>query len=602
MVPGPAVTTDRDRSRPYPEGWRTRGPSPDAQRLAAELNLSATVGEVLWQLGQREATTCRRFMEPRLAELHSPDQMADRATLARRLAAAIRKKERICIFGDYDCDGITSAAILYEACERLGGIVEVELASRFDGGYGLGAAALERIRRLNPSVVVTCDCGSSDHESLRELGRSGVDCLVIDHHLVPDEPLPVVAFLNPHRPECGFPFKGLASCGLALSVVGALRTELGVEFDLRSCLDLVAIGTIADVAPLVSDNRVLVRAGLRLLDKPRRPGLLALMRRAKFEPGATTTAEDVAFRIAPRLNAPGRLASAMPALRLLLAKSDAEAEVIADEVEALQMARRAQQDTMLEDAEAMIEQNGWEHADALVVGKESYNVGIVGIVAGKLAERYGCPVVMYGAEGGVARGSARAPAGTPLFDLVREASECLIRYGGHHAAAGLEVELGRVDEFRERFVQAFRARQSPDGAKPLSSPAREVLLLDAKDEPMRVAEELLLLEPCGEGNRVPLIGVTGRVTLARELRGGHLRLELQRDNGDIIGGFGPRLGARADTIPSPALAVGTLRISTFAGRERAELLVTDVVAWGREQSPNGEAGLRNVSHAEGGVP
>ena len=512
--------------------------------------------------------------------------MADRAILAQRLAEAIRNKECICIFGDYDCDGITSAAILYEACEQLGAVVKVELASRFDGGYGLGSAALERILRLEPKVVVTCDCGSSDHASLRELTQRGIDCLVIDHHLVPDEPLPARAFLNPHRAECGFPFKGLASCGLALSVVAALRTELGAKFDLRSCLDLVAIGTIADVAPLVGDNRMLVRAGLRLLDKPQRPGLVALMRRAKFEPGSIMTAEDVAFRIAPRLNAPGRLSSPLPALRLLLAKTAVEAEMLADEVEALQLARRAQQDAMLVDAEAELEKQGWGDTEALVIGKPSYNVGIVGIVAGKLAERYGRPVVMFGVEGGVARGSVRGPAGAPLYDLVRSAQSCLIRFGGHHAAAGLELELARVDEFRECFVQAYRSHLQNQNALPPAS-EREVLILDPKDEPMRVAKELLLLEPCGEGNRAPLLAIRGRVTTARELRGGHLRLELQREGGDIIGGFGPNLGNRAESITSPALAVGTMRISNFAGRERAELLVLDVVAWdGKAEAAN----------------
>jgi len=323
--------------------WRVREPNPDAERLAAELGLSGTVGAVLWDLGHQQAAACRKFLEPKLSELSSPDKMADRARLARRLAQAIRQKERICIFGDYDCDGITSAAILCQASERLGADVEVELASRFDGGYGLGSQALERILRLAPKVVVTCDCGSSDHESLRKLGAAGIDCLVIDHHLVPDEPLPALAFLNPHRPECEYPFKGLASCGLALSVVAELRTQLGADFDLRSCLDLVAIGTIADVAPLVGDNRTLVRAGLRFLEKPRRPGLCALMRRAKFEPGASITAEDVAFRIAPRLNAPGRLGNPTPALRLLLAKTDVEADALADEIESLQIARRAMQ-------------------------------------------------------------------------------------------------------------------------------------------------------------------------------------------------------------------------------------------------------------------
>lgn len=542
-----------------------------------ELGLSETVGEVLWQRGQREADACRRFLEPRLSELSAPDRMLDRVPLAQRLAEAIRRRERICIFGDYDCDGITSAAIIYEACERLGGDVVVELASRFEGGYGMGAAALERIHAHGPSVVVTCDCGSSDHESLRTLGAQGIDCLVIDHHLVPDEPLPAKAFLNPHRPECGFPYKGLASCGLALSVVAELRTQLGTSYDLRSCLDLVAIGTIADVAPLTADNRVLVRAGLRLLDRPTRPGLVALMQRARFEPGATMTAEDVAFRIAPRLNAPGRLASPMPALRLLLAKNEAEAEALADEVEALQIERRVQQDAMLAEVDADILAHGWGESPAIVVGRDAYNVGIVGIVAGKLAERYCCPVVVYGVEGGAARGSVRGPAGAPLYDIVRATSECLTRFGGHHAAAGLELTPSRIGEFRARFVQATQELWTHRVRSDLPNPSKEVLLLAPKDEPMRVARELLLLEPLGEGNRAPLIGIAGRVVTSRELRGGHLRLEIQREAGDYVGGFGPRLGGRAESLPSPAVAVGTLRISNFAGQTRAELLVSEVL-------------------------
>lgn len=570
---------DPQYQNPVPafEGWLIRAQNPEARRLATELRLSRTVGEILWQLGHRDSSVCRKYLEPRLGELTSPQGMADRQRLCTRLAEAVRQRQRIVLFGDYDCDGITSAAILHEACVSLGANVAVELASRFDGGYGLTASALVRILRHQPSVVVTCDCGSSDHLSLEQLREQGVDCLVIDHHLVPDAPLPALAFLNPHRPECQYPFKGLASCGLALSVVAELRTQLGAQFDLKSLLDLVAIGTIADVAPLTVDNRVLVRAGLKALESPQRKGLQALMRRARIEPGKPVTAEDVAFRIAPRLNAPGRLGDPTPALQLLLAKSEPEAERLADEIEALQLARRAQQEAILDDAEKEIQRNGWENQAALVVGKESYNVGIVGIVAGKLADRYGRPVVVYGAEQGIARGSVRGPQGTPLFDLVRAASTCLVRFGGHHAAAGLELELARVDEFRELFVQATQAQASLS-SRTRTLGGREVLLLDSEDDPMRVAQELLLLEPCGEGNRLPLLGIVGRLATARELKGGHLRVELQRECGDLVGGFGPNLGARAAQLSSPLLAVGSLRISTFGGQRRVELLVSDLAS------------------------
>jgi single-stranded-DNA-specific exonuclease len=600
VVRGRTVTRHSDSLRPAETRWKVRGSNPDARRLAVDLGMSSTVGEFLWQLGHRDAPACRAFLDPKLSALTSPDTMVDRARLAERLAEAIRRRERIVIFGDYDCDGITSAAILAQACERLGGEVAVELASRFDGGYGLGAAALERIQKLAPKVVVTCDCGSSDHTSLRELGRTGVDCLVIDHHLVPDEPLPALAFLNPHRPDCGYPFKGLASCGLALSVVGELRTRLGREFDLRSCLDLVAIGTIADVAPLTSDNRALVRAGLRQLEHPRRPGLVALMRRARIEPGTTVTAEDVAFRIAPRLNAPGRLGCPAPALQLLLANGDDEAERLADAIEALQLERRAQQEAMLEDAQAEIARQDWSEDEGLVVGREAYNVGIVGIVAGRLAEHYACPVVVYGVEGGIARGSVRGPRDVALYDLVRQTADCLVRYGGHDGAAGLEVELSRLDEFRQRFVQACRESRVSTGDSSRNNPATEVLLLDPKDEPMRVAKELLLLEPCGEGNRLPLLGVPGRLAAARELRGGHLRLEVERDGGDVVGGFGPRLGNRVDSLPAALMAVGTLRVSRFGGQQRAELLVRDVVRLPDEVPLSGSMAQTDRAQGQGG--
>jgi single-stranded-DNA-specific exonuclease len=587
VVRGRAVTKESAGQRR--ERWSFRGTSLGARQLAAQLGTSTLLGEMLLRLGYREVAACRRFLDPKLADLSPPDQMRDRLQLAQRLALAIRQRERICIFGDYDCDGITAAAILFEACQRLGGQVSVELASRFDGGYGLGAAAIDRVLSHSPALVVTCDCGSSDHDGLRRLSALGIDCLVIDHHLVPDEPLPALAFLNPHRPECGFPFKGLASCGLALSVVAELRAQLNTSFDLRTLLDLVAIGTIADVAPLTGDNRALVRAGLKLIESQQRPGLAALMRRARFEPGHTVTAEDVAFRIAPRLNAPGRLASPMPSLRLLLAQSEDEAETLMDEIEAYQTERRKQQDAMLADAEAEIAANAWQSDAAVVVGKADYNVGIVGIVAGKLADRYGCPVVVYGCEGGVARGSVRGPAGVPLFELVQTTADCLNRYGGHHAAAGLELALARIPEFRQRFVQAAEAHRARSHGSATAVDAREVLLLHPTDEVMRVAQELLLLEPCGEGNRLPLVGIQGRLSNARDLRGGHLRLELERSGGDLVGGFGPNLGDRAGKLAASLVAVGSLRISTFAGKRRAELLVSEVMEWNDEIAP-GETG------------
>jgi single-stranded-DNA-specific exonuclease len=537
--------------------------------LLGDLGLSRTLVEILVRRGFSDAAAVRRYLSPRLADLTDPRPMVDRARAAQRIAQAITERQSICVFGDYDCDGITSTAILTEIVTQLGGKVVPLLANRFEGGYGLGPQSVERIRAHAPQLLITCDCGSSEHQALSVLAASGIEAVVIDHHLVPDEPLPAVAFLNPHRPECGFPFKGLASCGLVLNVAAAVRAELGVELDVREWLDLVAVGTIADVAPLVGDNRALVRAGLRSLRETKRPGLRALMKQARVVLDGPLTAEDVAFRIAPRLNAPGRLESPEPALALLLERDPEVAERRAAEVEAYQRRRRSLQDMMVDEAISEIEQRGWQQAPALVVARSNWSVGIVGIVAGKLSERFACPAVVIGMDGVVGRGSVRVPRGVRAHDLLESVKDCLLRFGGHQAAAGLDVAGDRIDEFRTRFTQAAddaRGAVSAAAAEP-----REWFPLHPEDEPLTVARELLLLEPCGEGNRAPTIAVTAEVACARDLRGGHLRVDLDCSRGNRIEAFGPNMGEQAGTLRGSVLALGTLRETRYLDRARAEL-------------------------------
>jgi single-stranded-DNA-specific exonuclease len=543
-------------------------PGPEARALARALDVSVTLGDILHRRGHVELEATRRFLNPRLAELTPPQRMADRARAAERLAVAVRAGERVCVFGDYDCDGITSAAILSDVVEAVGGSVTTLLASRFAGGYGVSAAAVEKIAGSGARVLVTCDCGSSDHASLVELGRRGVDVIVIDHHLVPAEPLPALAFLNPHRPECGFPYKGLASCGLALSVAAALRAELSVALDLRRWLDLVAIGTIADVAPLDGDNRALVRAGLAQLGASPRPGVRALLELAGIDASEPLTGEDVAFRIAPRVNAPGRLGAPDLALRLLRARSADEARAHAAEVEQLSAERKAQQQKILDEAVEEIERERWAARPAIVVGRQGWNHGVVGIVAGRLAARYALPVIVVGFEGEHGRGSARGPAGARLYDAIEASSDAVDRFGGHQAAAGLELAWSALPALRERFEQAVAAQS------PASSPVcDDATLLCPDDDPARVVADLALLEPCGAGNPPPRVAVCGELTSAREVRGGHLKLELELEGGRRIAAFGPGLGARASDLGPRPLVVGRLRRDRWRGGDAVEIKI-----------------------------
>lgn len=582
--PGPLATGEagegRDVGAAAPEGAAPAGlidpgeASPEALDLSRALGLPVTAADVLHRVGRAADDDTRRWLEPLLAHLTPPDAMADRELCADRLARAIRAGERIAVFGDYDCDGITSTAIVTGVLRALGGEALPFLATRQDGGYGFSAPALARVKASGARVLVTCDCGSSDHERIAGARAAGIDVLVIDHHLVPAEALPAMAFLNPHRPECGFPYKGLASCGLALSLVAALRKALGAKLDLRHWLDLVAIGTVADVAPLTGDNRVLVRAGLAMLARGSRAGLRALAGHAKIDLGrGGLTASDIAFRIAPRLNAPGRLTDPDRALELLMARDDASAWSLAAQVEQITLERRALQERMIAEATADIEAGGWANEPAIVLARQGWHVGVVGIVAGRVASKYGKPTIVIGLDGATGRGSVRGPSGFRLHDALVACRSDLVAFGGHQAAAGVEVRTERLEALRAAWNQAC-TRPGGLAAPPL---LQADVRLDERDDLAAAADGLGQLEPCGERNPAPRVLVRGaKVALVREIKG-HLKLEVHAARG-LVSGFGFELGALAGappggaSAPAPALPAEYQDTAPFAVGDRVDLV------------------------------
>jgi single-stranded-DNA-specific exonuclease len=538
----------------------------DAIALARELSLTRTAAAVLVARGLRDREASMRFLEPRLAHLTPPDAMKDRSEAVARIAAAVRAKERICVFGDYDADGVTAAALLTDVLRALGGEVVPLLADRFGGGYGLSDPAVARVLDARPSLLVTCDCGSSDHERLERVRQAGIDAVVIDHHRVPDAPLPALAFLNPHRPDCGFVYKGLASVGLALSVAAGVRAELAATLDLRRWLDFVAIGTIGDVAPLDGDNRALVRAGLGLLHRGGRPGTRALADIAGCG-AAVPTGEDVSFRLAPRINAPGRLDKPDLALALLLATSDDEARRIAVQVEEHCTRRKEVERAVVAEALTMLADPAMAALPCIVLARQGWHPGVVGIVAGRLASRLGKPTVIIALEGASGRGSARCPAGFSVYDALARSREALIGFGGHHAAAGVEVAANRVDAFRDRFAEACAAMGVPVSIRTFDADAR----LEPGEHPSRITHDLARFEPCGQTNPAPRVAIdAARVLGAREVRGGHLRLWVDV-GGTSLSCFGAEMGALAATIGPRARLVGALRPDTWNGGGAVEM-------------------------------
>jgi single-stranded-DNA-specific exonuclease len=545
-----------------------------AADLASTLGLRRLTARVLLGRGVAEASIASRFLAPRLADMRLPDGIADLDRAVDRVAGAVLRGERVGVFGDYDVDGVTTAALLTQALRALGGQVIVRVASRF-AGYGLSADEAARFADEGCTLLLTGDCGTSDHEALGLCRSRGVDVVVIDHHQVPSLPTAAYALINPHRQDDFFSFKGLASCGVGFYMAARLRSHLrgrehapALGFDPRVLLDLVALGTIADLVPLREENRILVAAGLRELGTRRRPGLRALAEIAALDPSGPIDATDVSFRLTPRLNAPGRLGEARQALELLLAGDEGEAKRRAQEIDDINRERqRIQEQVWLEACRAAEDQSD---AAAIVVGQEGWHPGVVGIVAAKLVERFRRPAVVVGLRGGTGRGSARTTGGFDLYAAISACRAHLAACGGHAGAAGLTVEAARVAAFREAFVaqaeRHFRDR--------VAAPALEV---DAEAElgdlDLAQTEELQRLAPFGNANGQPLMAVPGVVVRATRVVGnGHLQMTLSR--GEVVAdaiGFGmaadnPGEGTALDLIASP-------EVDSFRGSRRTRLRI-----------------------------
>ena len=551
-------------------GWQAQ-PIDEARTaaLAAEIGVRRLTAAILLGRGLGEPGRAARFLAPRLADLRRPDGMADLERTLERLALALARRERIAIFGDYDVDGVTTAAVLASALQALGGDVIARVASR-RAGYGVGPDDVTRFADEGCRLLVTGDCGTSDHEALALARLRGLDAIVIDHHQVPSGESAAFALINPHRPDDHFPFKGLASCGVAFYLAGALRTRLAVDaarFDPRELLDLVALGTVADLVPLVDENRILVAAGLRIASARKRPGLRALASLAGIEAAEPITAEHISFRLAPRLNAAGRLGEAQLALDLLLAPDDATADRLAGELDERNRQRQMIQEQVW--AEALTACEPHETDAALVVGAEGWHPGVVGIIAAKLVERYARPAIVVGFESGQGRGSARTVPGFNLYEALVVCAPHLVRYGGHAAAAGMSLTIDRLEAFRLAFVREAELR--------LGSATRPPLVVDAVVElhelDLLAAEELGRLAPFGAANAQPIFALPGVTAESTRLVGqGHLQITLRHRGatGDAIA-FGmadrdPGQGACVDLVASAEL-------DTFRGTRRTRLKV-----------------------------
>jgi single-stranded-DNA-specific exonuclease len=467
------------------------------------------VARLLWNRDVRDADEAVAFLRPTLARgLRSPLLLKDLGTATARLADALAGGERIAVYGDFDADGITGSALLLAGLRELGADPLLHVPLRREG-HGLHAAALEGLRAAGARVVVTVDCGTGDAREIARATELGLDVIVCDHHRAPPVRPPALALLNPCQPGCEFPFKGLAAAGVAFYLLMGLRMELrgrghGGLPDLRRHLDLVALGTVADVVPLREENRVLVTHGLRALERTERPGLRALKETALVE---SASVRAVSHRLAPRLNAGGRLADARSAIEMLTTDSLDRARSLAAELEVHNAERRALEESMAAEALAAVDADGGAAAEpAIVVARDGWHPGIVGIVAARLAERHHRPALVIALDGDLGRGSGRSVPGMDLHAALSSCAELVETFGGHAGAVGLTVRRERVPVLARRLCEAV-GRLAPAAALERALDLDAEVALSAVTPAL--ASALAVLEPHGAGNPEPVLLARG---------------------------------------------------------------------------------------------
>ncbi len=527
--------------------------------------------------GVLDAPRAEHWLDPRLAHLRKPTEMAGFGEAIELLSHAIDRGWRIGIFGDYDVDGVTTTTILSTFLESLGAEVCCRVADR-DAGYGFTVEAARSFAEAGCRLVLTGDCGTSDHEALAELAGREIPVVIIDHHQVPEQMPEARALLNPHQSGCEFPFKGLCSAGVAFYLCAALRTaraKAGQQQlpDPRAWLDLVALGTVCDMVPLVDENRILTRHGLDLLSQRRRPGIRALLERARVPGDVPLDEGHLGFTLGPRLNAPGRFASAEPALALLRARSDAEAKALAAEVEMFNQRRRDAQTRVEQEALALLAADPKsEQRHGIVVAHDNWVAGVVGIAANGIVDRYRRPtlVVSIDRDRGEARGSARSHGEIDVHAALEACRPLLRRAGGHKAAAGVSLDVEKVPELVEAFDAAVEAQVRAGVALGEQGRAHdgELPFVDLDRDFMNMLEPL---RPFGVGFEAPVyLCSEAKVVSTRVFAQKHLGLSLAQSGrtyeATFFGGAAYEV-ARGDSVG----ALFTPQLRSFRGRTQVEL-------------------------------
>jgi single-stranded-DNA-specific exonuclease len=551
--------------------------------LAHAAGTTPAVAELLLRAGLAESVAATRFLQPALATLGDPFLLVNLEAAVDRLLRALRAKERVVVLGDYDVDGVCSTTILVSLLRRLGLEPAYVVPRRLEEGYGLTHVSIERaLERGKPDLFIALDCGTNSHEEVAHLRAQGIDVIIVDHHRSTEPAATGAVLINPHvNPVAGDEaWRYLCTVGLVFKLAHGLLKKLRAEnhpvalsIVLKDYLDLVAMGTVADLVPLQGENRVFARHGLRVLAETRRPGLQALMQVSGLKREQGLVPSDISFRLGPRINASGRLADAALSVDLLLSEDRAFSEQTARQLDDLNRERQDIEREITERAERYVEEH-FSAANGLVLFDEAWHPGVVGIVAGRISRKYNRPTIVLGNEGELAKGSGRGLNGFNLVEILGACSACLENWGGHPMAVGVSLRKPRLDEFRAMFDEVIRKGRNGDAIEPgleLSG------WIEATQLNEQLMGELEQMQPFGMGNAEPVFGVRGvrlrnRPDVFKEQ---HFRFAGEDAAGRRISGVAWKLADRLPPVGAPLEMAVQLNWNHYNGRKILQMELLD---------------------------
>jgi single-stranded-DNA-specific exonuclease len=562
--------------------WKTADVNRDVQdSLTKELGIHPIISRILTSRNILSADDAKRYLSPSLNDLHSPFMLKDMRKAVDRTLAAVYRREKITVFGDYDADGITSVVVLVKFLQQFDPTVQYYIPDRIDEGYGLNRGAIDRIRQGGSRLIITIDCGVSDHEQVAYAKSLGIDTIILDHHEVPGSLPEAAAVVNPTRPDCRFPFKYLAAVGIAFNFLIALRSVLRKEDfwkdrkypNLKEYLDLVALGTIGDISPLIDENRIFAKIGLGLLTETRRAGLIALKEICGIE-NQVVDSGRASFCLIPRINAAGRIGSPLDAVRLLLTENLQEARELAKKLENCNRKRQSMEKVIVSEILENIDQAvGDQKKSAFVFASEKWHPGVIGIVASRLVDRYCRPVILISLRDGIGKGSGRSVADFNIYEGLKKCDSALIAYGGHRYAAGISIreeDIQRFSSLLEEVVQTERA-----GSEFISQ-----TLIDSSCQLSEINHEFLsameVLAPFGSRNPEPVLCARNvNVTTPSIVGNNHLRMKINGD-GVSCNGIWFGKGHFLPVLSGPKLDIAfTPQINNWNGASDIQLKMRD---------------------------